>query len=70
MDSFSRWPKNILLVHQPVKSFEYFRTDYYHKLLSNIDSDPCEVYVIGHSYRLSDRLLLNEIFEHKKLYEG
>lgn len=55
--------ENIYLEH--IKSFGYFRTGNYHKLLSYIDSSPYEVYIIGHSCGLSDRVLLNEIFEHR-----
>lgn len=55
--------ENVYLEH--IKSFGYFRTSNYHKLLSYIDSAPYIVYIIGHSCGLSDRVLLNEIFEHQ-----
>lgn len=55
--------ENIYLEH--IKSFGYFRTNNYQDLLSYIDSDPFIVYIIGHSCGLSDRVLLNEIFEHR-----
>lgn len=48
-----------------IKSFGYFKTENYHRLLSYIDSDLYCVYIVGHSCGLSDRVLLNEIFEHK-----
>jgi hypothetical protein len=54
--------ENVYLDH--IKSFGYFKTDKYFKLLSYIDSAPYNVYIIGHSCGLSDRVLLNEIFEH------
>lgn len=54
--------ENIYLEH--IKSFGYFRTGNYHKLLSYIDSAPYVVYIVGHSCGLSDRILLNQIFEH------
>jgi hypothetical protein len=54
--------ENIYLEH--LKSFGYFKTDNYHKLLSFIDSAPFTAYIIGHSCGLTDRVLLNEIFEH------
>jgi len=54
--------ENIYLEH--LKSFGYFRTDNYHKLLTYIDSAPFTAYIVGHSCGLSDRVLLNEIFEH------
>lgn len=47
-----------------IKSFGYFITDNYQKLLAYIDSEPYEVSIVGHSCGLSDRVLLNEIFEH------
>jgi len=54
--------ENIYLEH--IKSFGYFKTDNYNKLLRFIDSEPYSVYVIGHSCGLSDRILLKQIFEH------
>lgn len=55
--------ENLYLEH--IKSFGYFQTNNYHQLLSYIDSEPYVVYIIGHSCGLSDRVLLNQIFEHK-----
>lgn len=55
--------ENAYLEH--LKSFSYFRAGNYHKLLSYIDSAPYVVYIVGHSCGLSDRILLNEIFEHR-----
>jgi hypothetical protein len=55
--------ENIYLEH--IKSFGYFRTENYHKLLSHIDSAPYSVSIVGHSCGLSDRVLLNEVFEHQ-----
>lgn len=55
--------ENMYLEH--IKSFGYFKTDNYHQLLSYIDSAPYIVYIVGHSCGLSDRVLLNTIFEHK-----
>ena len=54
---------NVFLDH--IKSFGYFKTDKYSKLISLIDSDPYVVYIVGHSCGLSDRVLLSEIFEHQ-----
>ena len=54
--------ENIYLEH--IKSFAYFQTDNYNQLLSFIDSKPFDVYIVGHSCGLSDRVLLNQIFEH------
>ncbi len=55
--------ENMYLAH--IKSFGYFRTNNYHQLLSYIDSAPYIIYIVGHSCGLSDRVLLNQIFEHK-----
>ncbi len=55
--------ENIYLDH--IKSFGYFKTNNYNRLLSYIDSEPFEVYILGHSCGLSDRVLLNGIFEHE-----
>jgi hypothetical protein len=55
--------ENIYLKH--IKSFGYFRAGNYQKLLSYIDSAPYIVYIVGHSCDLSDRVLLNEIFENR-----
>lgn len=47
------------------KSFQYSNTKNYHDLLRYIDSEKFQVYILGHSCGLSDRLLLNTIFEHE-----
>lgn len=47
-----------------IKSFWYFRTSNYHNLIRFIDSDEYQVYVLGHSCGLSDRTMLNMVFEH------
>jgi Bacteriophage abortive infection AbiH len=46
------------------KSFAYFKTDNYQKLLRFIDSEPYDIEILGHSCGLSDRVLLNTLFEH------
>lgn len=46
------------------KSFGYFRTDNYQRMLSFLDSNSFDVNIVGHSCGLSDRVLLSEIFEH------
>jgi hypothetical protein len=50
---------------QHIKSFGYFKTYAYNRLIDLIDSNHFKVYIIGHSCGLSDRILLNEIFEHR-----
>ncbi|MGF7079603.1 AbiH family protein [Mucilaginibacter sp. UYCu711] len=47
-----------------IKSFWYFKTSNYHNLIRFIDSDDFQVYVMGHSCGLSDRTMLNMVFEH------
>ena len=47
------------------KSFQYSNTDNYDKLLEYIESEKFQVYIMGHSCGLSDRVLLNTIFEHE-----
>jgi len=47
------------------KSFGYFQAPNYRKLLNIVNSGPFDVVIYGHSCGLSDRVLLNEIFEHK-----
>lgn len=47
-----------------IKSFMYLNNSYYKKLLNWINNDKFQVYVMGHSCGLSDRTMLNTIFEH------
>jgi hypothetical protein len=54
---------NAYLEH--IKSFAYYKTPNYRRLIDLIDSDEFETYIFGHSCGLSDRVLLSEIFEHK-----
>ena len=46
------------------KSFQYLQNSNYNDLLRYIDSERFQVIVMGHSCGLSDRTLLNTIFEH------
>ena len=48
-----------------MKSTHYFRTENYRKLLSFIESQPYQIFIMGHSCGNSDRTLLNTLFEHK-----
>lgn len=48
-----------------IKSFQYLHTSNYKRLLDLIDSEKFQVYIMGHSCGLSDRTLLNTIFEHE-----
>lgn len=46
-----------------IKSFFYFKTSNYQEFFNFINSAPFEVGIMGHSCGLSDRILLNSIFE-------
>ena len=46
------------------KSFQYLQNNNYKKLLDFIETSKFQVYLMGHSCGLSDRTLLNTIFEH------
>lgn len=47
-----------------IKSFMYFNNSNYRKLLNWIETYDFQVFIMGHSCGLSDRTLLNTIFEH------
>jgi hypothetical protein len=46
-----------------IKSFKYLKNNNYDKLMGFIDSDHYEVYLLGHSCSVTDRVLLKKIFE-------
>lgn len=48
-----------------IKSIKYLETNNYKKLLSFIESEEYQVFVMGHSCGNSDRTLLNTLFEHE-----
>ncbi|QYJ68856.1 AbiH family protein [Flavobacterium litorale] len=48
-----------------IKSFAYLNTPNYKNLIDFLESDKFQVYIMGHSCGLSDRILLNKVFEHK-----
>ncbi|RYJ41536.1 AbiH family protein [Flavobacterium beibuense] len=48
-----------------IKSFQYLQNPNYRKLLDFVERDKFQVYIMGHSCGLSDRILLNTIFEHQ-----
>ncbi|WP_231492196.1 AbiH family protein [Pedobacter sp. Leaf170] len=52
-------------VFQHIKSFAYFQTTNYTRLMSFLDMDSFEVYIVGHSCGLSDRTMFREVFGHK-----
>ena len=47
------------------KSFQYLQNSNYNNLLNFIDSEKFQTVIVGHSCGLSDRTLLNTIFEHR-----
>lgn len=49
-----------------IKSFQYFKSPKYRQLLRFLNSSDFQVCIYGHSCGLSDRVMLNEIFEHEK----
>ncbi len=48
-----------------MKSVRYLETDNYKRLLDFIESEPYQIFIMGHSCGTSDRTLLNTLFEHK-----
>lgn len=48
-----------------IKSFQYFRSANYRNLMRFLNSNEYQVYIYGHSCGLSDRVMLNEIFENE-----
>ncbi|WP_167596646.1 AbiH family protein [Leeuwenhoekiella sp. ZYFB001] len=48
-----------------IKSIRYSDTDNYKKLLQYINSDQYQICIFGHSCGISDRTMLNTLFEHE-----
>jgi len=48
-----------------IKSFKYLQDKAYSGILQYIDAEEYQIVIYGHSCGLSDRVLLNELFEHK-----
>jgi hypothetical protein len=48
-----------------IKSIKYLETDNYKKILNFANSDNYQIFIMGHSCGLSDRTLLNKLFEHE-----
>lgn len=57
-----RLNENELLKH--FKSFGYFKNEKYQTLNNFIESSNYDVYIMGHSCGISDRVLLSTIFSH------
>lgn len=47
-----------------IKSFQYLQNSNYKNMLDFVESEIFQVFIMGHSCGLSDRILLNKIFEH------
>lgn len=60
--TFEELNNNDLYKH--IKSFYYSLNSNYHRLTSFLDSNRFEVQIYGHSCGITDRTLLNQIFEH------
>ncbi len=54
---------NSLFKH--IKSFEYLKTKNYYLLTRFIESNDFQIHIYGHSCGISDRTMLNQIFEHE-----
>jgi hypothetical protein len=50
-------------LYKHIKSFKYLQFSHYRKLLEFIGSEPYQVQIYGHSCGVSNRTLLNTIFE-------
>lgn len=48
-----------------IKSIKYLETDNYKRLLEFLNSGDYQIFIFGHSCGISDRTLLNTLFEHK-----
>jgi hypothetical protein len=48
-----------------IKSIKYLETSNYKQLLNFINADQYQVFIFGHSCGISDRTLLNTLFEHE-----
>lgn len=48
-----------------IKSIKYLETDNYKKLLEFLNTGEYQIFTFGHSCGISDRTLLNTLFEHK-----
>ena len=47
-----------------IKSIHYLESDNYRRMLDFVESGPFQVVIMGHSCGISDRTLLNTLFEH------
>lgn len=56
--------KNSNNLFHHIKSFKYLLNQNYHSLIRFVERDEFQVHIYGHSCGLSDRTMLNQIFEH------
>lgn len=61
--AFEEKDDDILFEH--IKSFKYLQFSNYRRLLDFIESSPYQILIFGHSCGLSDRTLLNTLFENE-----
>ena len=47
-----------------IKSFQYLQNSNYKDMLDFLERSKFQIYIMGHSCGLSDRILLNKLFEH------
>jgi hypothetical protein len=52
-------------IFKHIKSFKYLQFSHYRNLIEFLEYNPFQVQIFGHSCGLSDRTLLNTIFEHQ-----
>ncbi len=52
-------------IFKHIKSFKYLQFSHYRNLIEFLEFNPFQVQIFGHSCGLSDRTLLNTIFEHQ-----
>lgn len=52
-------------IFKNIKSFKYLQFGHYRRLIEFIENKPYQVYIYGHSCGLTDRTLLNTIFENE-----
>jgi hypothetical protein len=50
---------------QHIKSFKYLEANNYRNLMEFVEAYPFQVCIFGHSCGISDRTMLNKIFEHE-----
>ncbi|MEM6816877.1 MAG: AbiH family protein [Bacteroidota bacterium] len=59
---FENEKNNALFKH--IKSFEYLQTKNFYELTRFLESNIFQIHIYGHSFGISDRTMLNQIFEH------